>query len=277
MYVSTGFTPIARTPMSTCPGPGAGSGTSSSFSTSGPPGWETRIAFMLAILARRVFDRRPHLGQNRRMPSRLKRRLLALASCVALACAKATFAQQSYELGLDSKPQEGVPQGNLTKHRWTSSKVFPGTQRDYWVYVPAQYDGSSPACVMVFQDGEGFVKPDGGYRAAIVLDNLIHKKEMPVAIGVFIQPGVIPAVSEGRHPRYNRSFEYDTPSDAYARFLLEEILPEVAKGYKLTDDPAGRGICGSSSGGICAFTAAWERPDAFSRVISFIGSFTDLK
>ena len=211
------------------------------------------------------------------MPSRLKRRLLALASCMALACANATFAQQSYELGPNSKTQDGVPQGKVTQHRWTSSKVFPGTERDYWVYVPAQYDGSSPACVMVFQDGEGFVKPDGAYRAATVLDNLIHKKEMPVTIGVFIQPGVIPAVGDGRHPRYNRSFEYDTPSDAYARFLLEEILPEIGKSYKLTDQPTGRGICGASSGGICAFTAAWERPDAFSRVISFIGSFTDLK
>ena len=165
----------------------------------------------------------------------------------------------------------------MSAHRWTTSKVFPGTERDYWVYVPAQYDGSQPACVMVFQDGEGFVKADGPYRATIVMDNLIHRKEMPVTIGVFINPGIIPAAGENQHPRFNRSFEYDTPSDAYARFLLEEILPEVGKTYKLTNDASGRAICGTSSGGICAFTAAWERPEVFSRVISFVGSFTDLR
>jgi sugar lactone lactonase YvrE/enterochelin esterase-like enzyme len=205
-------------------------------------------------------------------------RLHKTVTCIVVAiCSVVARAEQTYEFGPDSKPQDGVPQGKVTQHRWTSSKVFPGTERDYWVYVPAQYDGGAPACVMVFQDGEGAVKPDGGYRATVVLDNLIYKKEMPVTIGVFIQPGIIPASGENRHPRYNRSFEYDTPSDAYARFLLEEILPEVGKSYKLTDQPAGRGICGASSGGICAFTAAWERPDAFSRVISFIGSFTDLR
>src|SRR4051812_2879340 len=88
-----------------------------------------------------------------------------------------------YPLGPDSKPQDGVPQGKLTQTHWTSTKVFPGTDRDYWVYVPAQYDGSQPAAVMIFQDGAGFVKPEGSYRAAVVLDNLIHKKEMPVTIG----------------------------------------------------------------------------------------------
>jgi sugar lactone lactonase YvrE/enterochelin esterase-like enzyme len=201
-----------------------------------------------------------------------------LIPCVALAlCCAVCHAATEYELGPDSKPQEGVPKGNVTQHRWTSSKVFPATERDYWVYVPAQYDGSQPACVMVFQDGEGFVKPDGSFHAPVVLDNLIHKKEMPVTIGVFINPGIIPAAGPNQHPRYNRSYEYDTPSDEYARFLLEEILPEVGKTYKLTNEATGRGICGSSSGGICSFTAAWERPDAFSRVICFIGSFTDLR
>jgi sugar lactone lactonase YvrE/enterochelin esterase-like enzyme len=188
-------------------------------------------------------------------------------------CAFAT----EYPLGPDSNVQPGVPQGKVTQHKWTSNKIFPGTERDYWVYVPAQYDGSQPACVMVFQDGAGFVKPDGEYRATVVMDNLIHKKEMPVTIGVFINPGVLPAAGPNQLPRFNRSFEYDTPSDAYVRFLLEELLPEVAKTYKLTDQATGRGIIGASSGGICAFTAAWERPEAFSRVISFVGSFTDLR
>src|SRR5688572_13938734 len=159
---------------------------------------------------------------------------------------------EQYELGPDSKPQEGVPQGKVSEHRWTASKVFPGTERDYWVYVPAQYDGSAPACVMVFQDRGGFQDPNGSYRATVVMDNLIHKKEMPVTIGVFINPGVIPAAGPDRHPRYNRSFEYDTPGDLYARFLLEGILPEVGKGYELTTDATGRAICGTSSGGICA-------------------------
>src|SRR5678815_2889110 len=134
-----------------------------------------------------------------------------------------------YPLGPDSQVQPGVPQGKVTQHKWTSNKLFPGTERDYWVYVPAQYDGSQPACVMVFQDGGGFVKPDGESRATVVMDNLIHKKEMPVTIGVFISPGVIPAAGPNQLPRFNRSFEYDTPSDTYVRFLLEEILPEIGK------------------------------------------------
>jgi gluconolactonase len=202
---------------------------------------------------------------------------IRVAVLLFVACAAAARAAEKYELGPDSKPQDGVPVGEVTKHRWTASKVFPGTERDYWVYVPKQYDGSQPACVMVFQDGESFVKPDGAYRAPIVLDNLIHKKDIPVTIGVFINPGVIPALGDNRHPRYNRSFEYDTPDGAYAKFVLDEILAEVGKTHKLTNEATGRGICGSSSGGICAFTAAWERPDAFSRVVSFIGSFVDLR
>ncbi len=183
---------------------------------------------------------------------------------------------QDYHLGPDSKPQDGVPKGAVTKRSWTS-KVFPGTVRDYWVYVPAQYQPSQPACVMVFQDGGGFQDSNGSYRVPVVFDNLIHKKEMPVTIGIFINPGVVPADGPERHPRYNRSFEYDTPSDQYARFLVEEILPEVGKSWKLTEDPNGRAISGASSGGICAFTAAWERPDQFRRVLSFIGSFTNLR
>ena len=184
--------------------------------------------------------------------------------------------EPDYPLGPDSKPQDGVPRGTVTKHVWNDSKVFPGTQRDYWVYVPGQYDKAKPACVMVFQDGGGFQDLNGQYRVPIVFDNLIHKKEMPVTIGVFINPGVIPT-RDNAHPRYNRSFEYDTPSDQYARFLMEEILPEVGKTYNLTTEATGRAICGASSGGIAAFAAAWERPDAFTRVVSFIGSFTNLR
>jgi enterochelin esterase-like enzyme/sugar lactone lactonase YvrE len=164
----------------------------------------------------------------------------------------------------------------VTHATWTS-KIFPGTQRDYWVYVPQQYDPKTPACVMIFQDGGGFQDTGGGFRVPIVFDNLINKKQMPVTIAIMINPGVVPAAGPNALPRFNRSFEYDTPNDRYARFLLEEILPEVEKKYNLTHDPNGRALCGASSGGICSFAAAWERPDQFRRVMSFVGSFTHLQ
>jgi enterochelin esterase family protein len=179
----------------------------------------------------------------------------------------------SYELSVDSMSQDGVPKGTVTKHQWIKSKVFPGTIRDYWVYVPAQYDENDPACVAVFQDGLAYVTATGQARVPIVFDNLIHKGEMPVTIGLFISPGK----KSGLIGSDQRSIEYDTLSDAYSRFLLEEILPEVGKTYSLTDDPRGRLIGGISSGGICALTAAWERPDAFHKVISHVGSFTDVR
>ena len=187
-----------------------------------------------------------------------------------------TCTAQEYTPGPDSRPQPGVPKGTVTQHSWTS-KIYPGTVRDYWVYVPAQYDTSNPACVMIFQDGGGLVGEKSTWRAPVVLDNLIHKREMPVTIGIFINPGVLPALSESAQARYNRSFEYDALGDRYARFLLEEILPEVGKRYNLSSDPNDRGIGGSSSGAIAAFTAAWHRPDAFRRVLSFVGSYTNLR
>ena len=185
-------------------------------------------------------------------------------------------AADDYTVGPDALVQPGVPQGKVTKYAW-ESRLFPNTTRDYWVYVPAQYDGSKPAAVMVFQDGEGCVNPNGTIRVPTVFDNLIHKGEMPVTIGIFINPGGRKdGTSDNARRRGNRSFEYDTLSDLYARFLLEEILPEVAKTYKLTDDPEGRAIQGNSSGGICAFTVAWERPDSFRKIVSYIGSFTGI-
>lgn len=186
------------------------------------------------------------------------------------------MAAEEYILGPDSQRQPGVPKGTVTQHQWIS-KIYPGTVRDYWVYVPAQYEASKPACVMVFQDGAGFVREDGSIRATVVMDNLIHKREMPVTVGVFVNPGVLPALGEAAQARFNRSYEYDALGDRYARFLLEEILPEVAKRYNLSADPNDRAIGGSSSGGICAFTAAWNRPDAFRRVLSWIGSYTNLR
>jgi enterochelin esterase family protein len=147
---------------------------------------------------------------------------------------------------------------------WEST-IFAGTKRDWWVYVPAQYSPESPAAVMVFQDGAG---PKD--YVPTVFDNLIARKDMPVTVGIFIQPGIR---ADGGA---NRSFEYDTLSDQYARFLLEEILPEVEKTVKLRHDAASRAISGASSGGICAFTVAWERPNEFSKVLSWIGSFTNI-
>ncbi len=184
-------------------------------------------------------------------------------------------AQDDYKLGPDSQEQPDVPRGKVTKHVW-KSEVFPGTVRDYFVYVPAQYDPKQAACVMVFQDGKSYADPKGAFRVPIVLDNLIHKKEIPVMIGIFINPGVIPGSGDKKDVK-NRSFEYDTLSDQYARFLEKEILPEVAKSYNLRSDAAGRGIGGISSGGICAFTVAWERPDLFSKVLSHVGSFTNIR
>ena len=188
----------------------------------------------------------------------------------------ALLAAEDYTLGPDSQRQPGVPQGTVTQHSWTS-QIFPGTVRDYWVYVPAQYRPDHPAAVMIFQDGSGYVKEDGSWRVPIVFDNLIQKGEMPVTIGIFVNPGVLPAASPNQQARYNRSFEYDGLGGRYARFLLEEILPEVEKQYKLSHDPNDRALAGLSSGGIAAFTAAWNRPDAFRRVLSSIGSYTDLR
>ena len=172
---------------------------------------------------------------------------------------------EAYETHPDSKEQPGVPKGTLKQMPPWQSQIFPGTTRDWWVYVPAQYRPETPAAVMVFQDGAGpkdFVPT--------VFDNLIAKKDMPVTVGIFIQPGV------NADGRANRSFEYDTLSDQYARFLLEEILPEVEKTVKLRHDAASRAISGISSGGICAFTVAWERPNEFSKVLSWVGSFTNI-
>jgi len=185
-----------------------------------------------------------------------------------------------YEHGPDSSPIEGVPRGTVTEHVMLDSQVFPGTRRHFSVYVPAQYDGSRPAALMVFQDGHAYAGPGGDYRAATVFDNLIHRGEMPVTVGVFVDPGTRDELAEKRgwNPRpTNRSVEYDTVSDDYAKFLIEELLPIVAKEVKLTDNPELRAICGMSSGGICAFSVAWHRPDSFRKVVSQIGSFVDIR
>ena len=177
----------------------------------------------------------------------------------------------TYALGVDSLPQEGVPQGTVEKRTWDASRIYPGTTHEYRVYVPAQYTDAEPACVMVFQDGGDFVNLKGLMRVPTVFDNLIHKGEMPVTIGIFINPGK-------KEKAYDqRDIQYLPLDDTYARFLLEEILPEVGKDYNLVDEAAGRAVAGMSDGGLASFTVAWERPDAFSKVISLIGSYTRLR
>lgn len=179
--------------------------------------------------------------------------------------------------GPDSERQAGVPRGEVTKHEWRS-EIFEGTTRAYYVYVPAQYDGRTPAALMIFQDGHAYVEEDGDFRVPVVLDNLIHQEAIPVTIALLVDPGH----RGGGRPESpfrssNRSFEYDSLGDRYARFLIEELIPALEEEYVLADDRYMRAVAGLSSGGICAFTVAWQRPDYFHKVVSHIGSFTDIR
>lgn len=203
------------------------------------------------------------------MKSLLLAPLLLLPSALA--------ADGPYPVDPASQRHEGVPVGTVTKHSFKDSKVYPGTTRDYWVYTPAQYDASKPACLMVFQDGGGYVNEKGADKVPIVFDNLINSKEMPVTIGLFVDPGVAPAGDGKSGPRYNRSYEYDAFTGDYAKFLADELIPEIAKERNISKDPDHRGLCGASSGGCASFFAAWERPDQFRRVYSMIGTFVGLR
>ncbi len=208
--------------------------------------------------------------------------LTALLASIFVTLLYSTQAQQlpvseTVTYGPDSQRQPGVPTGKVTRYVW-KSKVFANTIREYYVYVPAQYDPRSPAALMVFQDGHTYVKEDGDFRVPVVFDNLIHQKVMPVTIGLFINPGQHgEELPKEPFKADNRSFEYDTLTNQYDRFLIEELIPELSKTYKLADSPTMRAICGLSSGGICAFTAAWQRPDYFHKVLSHVGSFTNIK
>ena len=186
-----------------------------------------------------------------------------------------------YDYDADSTRHDGVPRGKVTMYVWKTSTIFPGTIRRYWVYVPQQYDAARPASLMVFQDGHAYVSEEGDFRVPIVFDNLIHKKDIPITIGIFIDPGhyekELPSKPGWRPRAENRSIEYDTLSDAYANLLLTEIIPTVEKSYNISQAPSQRAICGISSGGICAFTVAWERPDQFRKVLSHVGSFVNIR
>lgn len=198
-------------------------------------------------------------------------------SLLLLVCEAGMAGDDDYSLGRDSMRQEGVPRGEVTKHEFRSS-IFEGTLREYYVYVPRQYDSQEPAAVMVFQDGHAYVGEQGQFRVPVVFDNLIAQGRMPVTVGLFINPGHRgESLPKNPWKANNRSFEYDSLTDQYARFLLEEMLPELEKSWNLSTDRKDRAICGISSGGICAFTVAWQRPDAFSKVLSHVGSFTNIR
>jgi enterochelin esterase family protein len=169
-------------------------------------------------------------------------------------------------------PQPGVPQGTVTEYLLKESAVYPGTVRGYWLYVPAQYRSNEPACLMVFQDGGMYLEPPA--PVPTILDNLIHKGEMPVTVGLFVNPGTFPE-QEGRFQ--NRITEYHTQSDQYARLLHDEVIQKVSKLVNISDDAADRAIGGISSGAACAFIAAWERPDWFGKVLCHVGSFTNIR
>lgn len=205
-------------------------------------------------------------------------RTFILVICISIKTLYAQAPAENYPVDPASEEQVGVPKGEVLKFTFEQSKIFPGTWREYWVYIPAQYKPDKPACVYVNQDGVQ-------WKAPVVFDNLIHKGEMPVTIGVFVMHGNVKAghASEA-NDRFNRSFEYDGLGDAYARFILEEILPDVEKQkssdgrqIRLSGNGNDRAIGGSSSGAVCAFTAAWERPDAFTRVYSAIGTYVGLR
>jgi len=180
-----------------------------------------------------------------------------------------------YALGPDSQPQAGVPKGKVTQHRLAPGKFFPGTPHDYQIYVPAQYDPARPAAWMIFLDGNGYAGDN--VRVPVVLDNLIAKRELPPMMAIFINPGVMPALSDQAQNRYERIFEYDSLTPRFANFLIEELIPEVGKSYRLSTDPNDHGIAGLSTGGVGAFVAAWNRPDHFRRVVTWIGSFGNFR
>lgn len=200
-----------------------------------------------------------------------------LASTLALLCSTA-LAIDDYKLTPLSQEQASVPKGKVISMPAHESKLYPGTTREWWIYVPAQYKPEQPANLMVFQDGHDYVGLKGAWRVPTVFDNLIASGDMAPTIAIFINPGhaLSAAKPASAWKNNNRGKEYNSLGSTYATFLLDEIIPQVSKDYRLTTDPEGWGIAGASSGAICAFTVAWERPDKFSKVFSTIGSYVDL-
>ena len=187
-----------------------------------------------------------------------------------------------YQLGPDSLSQPGVPRGKVEGPFSLPSQAYEGTFHTYWVYVPAQYSAKTPASLMVFNDGHAFLNESGEVRATNVLDNLIYRREIPVMLAVFINPGHRADQPDATPKDWgdktnNRPTEYNTLDDRYARVIVDELLPALNKTYNISRDPAARGIGGASSGAIAAFTVAWERPNQFRKVLSFVGSFTNIR
>lgn len=216
----------------------------------------------------------------------MKIRLTVLVTMMVLLVAAGGASGQNqdafYKLGPDSLEMEGVPQGKLVGPSVLPSQAYPGTQHTYWVYVPAQYGAAKPASLMIFQDGQAFIDMNGPLRAPNVLNNLIYRRELPVMLAVFINPGRTPEQPEPTPRNWgdrdtNRPTEYNTLDDRYARVVCDELLPVLAKEYNISKNPDNRGIGGASSGAIAAFTVAWQRPDHFRKVLSIVGSFTNLR
>lgn len=187
-----------------------------------------------------------------------------------------------YEFSPDAVVKEGVPQGQIKGPFTLQSQAYPGTQHTYWVYVPAQYDPATPASLMIYNDGQAFMAMEGDIRAQVVMDNLIYRRELPVMIGVFINPGRRPDQPEPNLSNWgdrdtNRPTEYNTLDDKYARVVVDELLPVLYKEYNISRDPERHGIGGSSSGAIAAFTVAWQKPDVFRKVLSNVGSFVNIR
>ena len=206
--------------------------------------------------------------------------LVALALLAPAALAAPT--DDVYKLGPDSLVQPGVPQGKVTGWTKLPSEAYPGTLHDYCVYVPAQYDPARPASLMIFQDGQAFVRATGDYRVPTVFDNLIYRREIPVTLAVFINPGRTPEQPEASASDWgdrstNRPQEYNALDDHYARVIVDELLPALAQSYHLSADPNDRAIGGASSGAIAAFTVAWHRPTHVRKGLSTIGSFTNIR
>jgi enterochelin esterase family protein len=209
----------------------------------------------------------------------------SLVCAFLLACAafgQAPNPDSQYRLGPDSLPQDGVPKGEMRGPFTAQSQVFPGTQHTYWVYVPAQYDPKVPASLMIFNDGQAFMAPEGDLRAQNVMDNLIYRHEIPVMVAVFINPGRTPQQPEPNLKEWgdrttNRPTEYNSLGDAYPRVIVDELMPVIRKDYNISPDPNQHGIGGASSGAIAAFTVAWERPNEFRKVLSIVGSFTNIR
>jgi enterochelin esterase family protein len=187
-----------------------------------------------------------------------------------------------YQIGPDSLARDGVPKGEIKGPFVIKSDAYPGTQHTYWLHVPAQYDPAVPASLMIFQDGQAFKDMEGVIRAPNVLDNLIYRREIPVMITVFINPGRTPEQPEPTPAEWgdrttNRPEEYNSLNDKYARVVVDELLPVLYKDYNISRDADRHGIGGASSGAIAAFTVAWERPTHFHKVLSIVGSFTNIR